>query len=305
MKIKLVFVCLFFLIVACGNEPKKAEPINEDEETVDQTIEEFVDEGKKSSEKKSLTIDEKINIIKDNFKIIKSQISNYEKKEQNDDVGGGFIGREGYFDAGVPRKIKHGDYGEHGSKATTFYLHDNKLFFVLEEEFSEETMRGPFTKKETRFYIYENEVIRVLEKKRTVVSGVVDIENAKNKDVTEQWKSKSNVVSAFEKILRDTSVSLINVKSVSLDNGRWISKEDPSTGIELKNGKLIMFHKSAETTTSNTYSYELTEHEGVEYMTLIKDTGEELKYSILEYTDEIFVISYLARGNRLTYVKEK
>ena len=65
-----------------------------------------------------------------------------------------------------------------------------------------------------------------------------------------------------------------------------------------------MFYKSAEVTSNEVFDYKLSENEGVEYMTLTDKDGEELKYSILEYTDDIFIMSYLARGNRLTYVKE-
>jgi len=115
---------------------------------------------------------------------------------------------------------------------------------------------------------------------------------AQNIDVTDQWKSKLNVVSEFEKILRDASVSLIEEKTVSLHNGRWVSTDDPKSGVEIKDGKFIMFYKGTETTTDDVYDYKLTEDKGVEYLILIDKTGDELKYSLLKYTDEIFVMSY-------------
>ncbi|WP_046757012.1 hypothetical protein [Kordia jejudonensis] len=296
MKIKLVFVCLFFLIIACGNDKKETETPTETSETVQVTT--------KVESSKPKTVDEHIAEIKENFAKIESQQASYTLKSDKEDIGGGVLELQGYFNGNTPVKIVKGAFGEHGSVKTTYYFNENTLFFVFQEKFSEATMRGPFTKKENRFYIADGKLIRVLEKEQTITSGDFKMDNAQNIDVTEAWKNETYVVANFTKLGREVS-SLLLEKSIGLDNGRWISTEDSNTGVEIKDGKFIMFYQSETISSNDVYDYKLTEHEGVEYLTLIDETGDKLEYSILEYTDEIFVISYLARGNRLTYEKEK
>jgi len=133
----------------------------------------------------------------------------------------------------------------------------------------------------------------------------MDLSKVQNTDVTEEWKTKPAVVLNDQKDGQEITKQLLAAKKPSLDNGRWISTDDSKAGIEIKDGKIILFYKGTETSSNDIYNYELTEHEGVEYLTLTNASGEELKYSILEYAEEILIISYLARGNTLTYTKEK
>ncbi|PTX62016.1 hypothetical protein C8N46_103114 [Kordia periserrulae] len=91
---------------------------------------------------------------------------------------------------------------------------------------------------------------------------------------------------------------------VGLDNGRWISTSDSNAGVQIKDGKFIMFYKGTETSSNSIYEYELTEKDGIEYLNLKNAEGDEMIYGLLEYSEETMVLSYLDRGNTLTYEKE-
>ncbi len=296
MKTKsLLTVFVVLLLIACGNDEKKTETPTKNSETVEETT--------KDKNSKPKTVEEQIAEIKENFTKIESQKNSYDMKRDKEYVGGGVLELQGYFNENIPVKIIRAEFGEHGSAKTSYYFNDNELFFAFQEEFSEASMRGPFTKKENRFYIADGKLIRVLEKEQTIKSGDFKMDNVKNIDVTESWKG-SSIVSDLTKDVRGSSAQLLYA-AIGLNKGRWISKKDPNAGIEIKEGKFIMFYKSDENISNEIFDYKLSEHEGVEYLTLIDKKGKELKYSILEYSDKIFIISYLARGSRLTYVKEK
>ncbi|WP_298518593.1 hypothetical protein [uncultured Kordia sp.] len=293
----LLYVFVIATFFACGAEEKKADT------TTSQTKEkETVD-----TPEKILSLDDKIKLIKTNFSTIENQLSSFDKKEIEENVGGGVLKKEAYFKSGVPQKVKEGNYGEHGSIERTFYLHNNILFFVFEQERSEAGMHGPFTSKEKRYYIHDGKLIRVLAKEKTSKSYEIDMSTVKNIDVTEQWKSEQNMISEFEKTLRETSASLLEseTETVGLSNGRWISTDDPNSGVEIKDGTFTMFYKGTETNPNSIYKYTLTEKDGVEYLNLKNDAGEEMIYGLLEYSDESMVLSYLNRGSTLTYRKEK
>ncbi|WP_430412555.1 hypothetical protein [Kordia sp.] len=291
MKIQLpTFMCIILLIVACGNDSKKTETTPENQATTEVS--------------KPTSVADQIVMIKENFSKIENQQESFVKKETMTDAVGVTIELLGFYKENTPAKIVKLEAGEHGSTKTSYYFKDNTLFFVFQQEFSEVSMNGPFTGIEHRFYIADGKLIRVLKKGKTFESVDIDLTKVENEDVTATWKNESTAVAEFTKSARKASALLLET-SIGLDDGRWISNDDPNAGIELKDGKLIMFHESATATSNDVYDYQLTEHEGVEYLTLIDKKGDKLEYSILEYTDEIFIISYLVRGNKLTYSKEK
>lgn len=303
MKTKLLTsICAIFLIIACGNDQKKTE-------TTSISVEEATeasgtnDKEAIATEKKAVTLDDQIKIIKTNFTTIESQLTSLDKKTATEEISGGITEFEGFFKDNKPVKLVKMEAAGHSSMQIAYYFHENELFFIHEQEYGEASLHGPYTGKEKRFYIADGELIRVLKKEKTVKTGDLEMANVPNVDVTKNFKG-SSVVTDYTKSAREASALLL-AESIGLNNGRWISKEDSNAGIEIKDGKLIMFYKSAEVNSNDVFDYKLTEHEGVEYLTLTDKTGDELKYSILEYSEDVFVMSYLARGNRLTYVKEK
>lgn len=103
------------------------------------------------------------------------------------------------------------------------------------------------------------------------------------------------------------------VKLTEFKNGRWISTTDSLAGIEIINGKWIMFYKGMETDSSDIYDFKIrrayikelgTEHKPFEYLT-ITNYSDTLEYSILKYSDEFLSLSYISRGNTLNYEREK
>lgn len=103
------------------------------------------------------------------------------------------------------------------------------------------------------------------------------------------------------------------VKLTEFKNGRWISTTDSLAGVEIINGKWIMFYKGMETDSSDIYDFKIrrayikelgTEHKPFEYLT-ITNYSDTLEYSILKYSDEFLSLSYISRGNTLNYEREK
>ena len=91
-------------------------------------------------------------------------------------------------------------------------------------------------------------------------------------------------------------------------NGRWISATDSTVGIEIKNGKWIWFNKKGETRSNDFkilrgYIKEIGVE--LEYLAIITDRSDTLKYAILEYSNELLSLSYIGRGNTLNYIPEK
>ena len=103
------------------------------------------------------------------------------------------------------------------------------------------------------------------------------------------------------------------IKLTEFNNGRWISTVDSLAGIEIKNGKWIMFYKGMETNYSNVYDFKIrreyikefgAENKSFEYLTITNDS-DTLEYSILEYSINLLSLSYISRGNTLNYEPEK
>jgi hypothetical protein len=96
-------------------------------------------------------------------------------------------------------------------------------------------------------------------------------------------------------------------------NGRWTSETDSLSGIEIKNGKWILFYKGMETDSSDVYNFKVrkehfkdlnTVQKPIEYLTLINQS-DTLNYSIIEYSDDLLSLVYIQRGNKLNYKPEK
>lgn len=302
MKMKSIFyIVVLFTFFACGNDQKKTDtPAIDTSEKIQE-----VTKTETIPAVKTLSLEDKIKTIKENFSNVESQVKSLEKKSLITEEDGAEIQLEGYFNENEPVKIIRTEVGGHWVGKTSYYFANGNLFFVFQQETSEASLRGPYTDKEVRFYIYDKELIRVLEKEKTVAEiEKMQLSKVPNVDVTKKWKTKANVVSNYIKVAHKSSAKFLATKKVGLDNGRWISTDDANAGIEIKNGKFIMFYKGSATDSSDIYEYELSENEGVEYITLTNDSGDELKYSILEYSEDTMIISYLARGNRLSYTKE-
>ena len=104
------------------------------------------------------------------------------------------------------------------------------------------------------------------------------------------------------------------IKHTEFKNGRWISTIDSLSGIEIRNGKWIMFYKKGETESTNIYDFKIrrenlkglgNENKTLEYLMITNDRSETLEYYIIEYSKELLSLSYTGRGNTLNYKPEK
>ena len=103
-------------------------------------------------------------------------------------------------------------------------------------------------------------------------------------------------------------------KLTEFKNGRWISTIDSLSGVEIRNGKWIMFYKKGETESTNIYDFKIrrenlkglgNENKTLEYLMITNDRSETLEYYIIEYSKELLSLSYTGRGNTLNYKPEK
>jgi len=101
-------------------------------------------------------------------------------------------------------------------------------------------------------------------------------------------------------------------KLTEFKNGRWISTIDSLSGIEIKNGKWIIFYKGRENS-SNIYDFKIRRefikesgalYKPLEYLTLTNDSGN-LEYYIIQYSEGLLSLSYIGRGNTLSFKPEK
>ena len=102
-------------------------------------------------------------------------------------------------------------------------------------------------------------------------------------------------------------------KLTEFKNGRWISTIDSLSGIEIKNGKWIVFYKGREHF-SSIYDFKIRRefiqesgalYKPLEYLTITNKQSGTLEYYILEYSNELLSLSYIGRGNTLNYKPEK
>ena len=100
-------------------------------------------------------------------------------------------------------------------------------------------------------------------------------------------------------------------KLTEFKNGRWISTIDSLSGIEIKNGKWIVFYKGREHF-SSIYDFKIRRefilesdalYKPLEYVTLTNDS-DTLEYYIIQYSNELLSLSYIGRGNTLNYKLE-
>ena len=98
------------------------------------------------------------------------------------------------------------------------------------------------------------------------------------------------------------------LKTTELKEGRWISTVDSLSGIEIKNGKWIMFYEGETNESISIYDFEIRAEKNMsdtnKYLTIFNES-DTLEYFIIEYNNQLLSLSYLGRGNTLSYQPEK
>lgn len=247
--------------------------------------------------------------IKQNFDRIESGLSSWQKKEIVVDEGEAYpLEITGFYEgASLVKVVKMEIYG-HSSSMRSYYFDQQELFFVHEVDNEEASVMGPFTTKEARSYIHEKKLIRVLQKEHTTSdNSAFDMSTIPNQDITDQIENEQETLADYN---RETQrlIALLTKTPSNFKDGKWISTDDPKSGIEIKNGKWIMFYEGMETQASDIYDIEviskLEADEIASTVFTLSNESESLTYALLEYNDETLSMSYLDRGNTLTYKKE-
>jgi hypothetical protein len=98
----------------------------------------------------------------------------------------------------------------------------------------------------------------------------------------------------FDQVI-ETVIFFDQPAPVALD-GRWIATDDAKSIIAFQDGKKLDFY-DGQLMSEGTYQI------NGDRLTVTAD-GEVYEYSIVELTDETMILTYLARGNSLTYTRE-
>ena len=98
------------------------------------------------------------------------------------------------------------------------------------------------------------------------------------------------------------------LKTTEFKEGRWINTVDSLSGIEIKNGKWIMFYKGETNESISIYDFKIRAEKNMsdtnKYLTIFNES-DTLEYFIIEYNNQLLSLSYLGRGNTLNYQPEK
>ena len=125
-------------------------------------------------------------------------------------------------------------------------------------------------------------------------------------DSYKNWNEAENLINE----LNQRKVSTTNQSHFK--NGVWIHEKDSLAGIEIKNGKWIIFYKGTEIDSTDIYDYKLTDHLPEFANTEIKESeflvltnkSDTLKYELLGYNKEYLSLMYLSNGKIHIYKSE-
>jgi len=245
--------------------------------------------------------------IKDAFTAIESRLNTLEKKTLNIEVEGIPYPVEltAFYDNNIPVKLIRTDAGGHSSQTTVYYLKDGKLFFIYDTNYEEASINGPFTTQELRIYINQGNIIQILEKEKTY-NDQVDMSNVPNEDVTNTKTDKAGMLKQYTQVYQESIAHFNNTTTTSFSDGRWISVDDPQSGIEIKDGKWMMFYKGTPTNPNSIFEAIIRTPNNPQNNILLtlSNSSSVMEYEIAQYNEEILQLIYLDRGNTLTYKKQ-
>jgi len=190
---RLLFLSIFICLYSCGKgkkNPSKILEVTEQSKQIKET------ETIKNTE---LGLKEEISTIRVNFEEIEARLTSLENKKLEVDEGNwGTTELKVFYDGSFPVKIESSEVFGHSSIRTSYFLKEGKLFFVYELEYSEASIRGPFTDKQTRIYIKDEKVIRVLKKEKTSEKiNDVDMTDVQNIDITKELENTSDLANNY------------------------------------------------------------------------------------------------------------
>ena len=109
----------------------------------------------------------------------------------------------------------------------------------------------------------------------------------------QSWQEVGNIIS------EDNQPKISSINQSYFKNGIWIHEKDSLAGIEIKNGKWIMFYKGTEIDSNDIYDFKIKNED-----LILTNYSDTLNYSLLQYNDTLLSLVYKPRGNTLNYRPE-
>jgi hypothetical protein len=285
--LKLVLITLFF--ISCKKQKVESQDL-----IYNQTLNDTINSFETSNKDAELFIQE----IKNLYSNTESSLASLKKKEtrfEDDDNGVNDI--IGFFNNDLCIKLVNTRSLGHGSIRHTFYINDDKIYFVLKEEFSEESINGPYTQKETRYYLNNDKIFKALFKEKTINKSInVDLSSVQNKEVPFDNNEIENL-----KLIYTKAIQSINSLKLTIDQGTWVSDDDKNTGIIINNDKWIFFANRTETE-NDVFDFKIINEEKDPKVVVFKN-DEIYEYILIENTPTKLKLIYIPRGNTLSFTK--
>lgn len=288
-KIIVQLILIPFFFISCKEQKEKS--INS---TNNQILSDTLNSVEKSNEEIEIIIQD----IKNLFSNTESKLASMQKKEASfEDEDKVFNEIKVFYNNNECVKLNISSSLGHGSIKHSFYSKDDKIYFVFKEEFSEESVRGPYTKKETRYYINNNKIIKVLFKQKTIEKSTkIDLSNVQNQEITFENNEIDNL-----KLIYSKAIQSVNSQKLTIDQGTWISDDDKNTGIIINNDKWIFFANRTETE-DDVFDYKII-NKGKEPQVIVSKNDEIYEYILIENTSSKLKLIYIPRGNTLSFTK--
>lgn len=213
-----------------------------------------------------------------------------------------------YFNNGQLVKISVETAVGHIWNGTHYYLKDGIPYFVFEQKTEESTVRGPFTITENRFYLHNHKVIKALLKQKEFKGDgqQVNMDDAPVKDITVRDESPEGTAEAFESRCR---LLCKYIESIRKLKGTWQSTDDDKSILRIDDqGWVFEYRGQAQASSDRFYAnyFAYADHTyPIKIQLNGKDSGELMEYSILKQTEDSLSLTYLARGNTLTFIRKK
>ncbi|WP_288004149.1 hypothetical protein [Thermonema sp.] len=213
-----------------------------------------------------------------------------------------------YFNNGQLVKISVETAVGHIWNGTHYYLKDGIPYFVFEQKTEESAVRGPFTITENRFYLHNHKVIKALLKQKEFKGDgqQVNMDDAPVKDITARDESPEGTAEAFESRCR---LLCKYIESIRKLKGTWQSTDDDKSILRIDDQGWVFEYRGQAKASSDRFYANYFAYADHTYPIKIqlngKDSGELMEYSILKQTEDSLSLTYLARGNTLTFIRKK
>ncbi|MDY8135564.1 hypothetical protein [Aquimarina sp. 2201CG5-10] len=201
----LLFLLTLICFYACTSDKKKSSSSNEITEQPTEKVSE------KEIISNKIDVEKQIEIIRNDFNDIDSKLATLKKKSTTLQENRLSVEIEGFYDANKIVKVVNTEVLGHSVVKISYYLKDDKLFFVYETRSDEASVNGPFTIRELRTYIHKGQLLKALKKEKTFEKDEdINIANVPNIDITEEVVKSKGLIKLYNKGYSKRINQLIN-----------------------------------------------------------------------------------------------